>query len=384
MKAWFAALCCAVLTACSTTAPPPFDVQPLFDDALFVAPSEPVSADGVFTLSPRMREVLERDIRPRLRSEDPRRVLISVLYAKSNLWIEYDAEITRTAAQAFDARAGNCLSLLIMMAAFAREAGVPVRFQSVSIEEAWARDNGLLFAIGHVNLALGRQTTQQRFDGTAADWLTVDFYTLPTSVRQRHEVLDESRVLAMYMNNRAAESLAAGQVDNAYWWARGALLQDRRFAGSYNTLAVVYQRRQQLAAAERALRAALTVEPAHVHAISNLAGLLQRQGRDAEAQLLNAQLRRLQPVVPFAAFDEGLKRLREGRVDEARKLFEKELGGSAGNHEVHFWLAVARLQLGDVEAARRHLKLAAESSITRAQQSMYAAKLERLKSQAVN
>jgi len=33
----------------------------------------------------------------------------------------------------------------------------------------------------------------------------------------------------MYMNNRAVETLARGNLDDAYWWARAAILEDPHF-----------------------------------------------------------------------------------------------------------------------------------------------------------
>jgi tetratricopeptide (TPR) repeat protein len=270
-----------------------------------------------------------------------------------------------------------------MTAAFAREAGLPVRFQSVETTDGWERSGGMLFAIGHVNLALGRGLLTQRPGWDSAEWLTVDFVPGTDLRRQRYEVIGEARVLAMYMNNKAAEALALGQVDDAYGWARAAILQDSGFAGSYNTLGVVYQQHGQLPGAERALRAALAIEPRHLHAMSNLVGVLKGQGRDAEAQVLAAELQRLQPAPPFAAFNEGMQRAREGRWAEAREFFERELGRTAGNHEVHFWLAVTSANLGDVAGAVRHLRLARGSSSTREQQALYAGKLERLKALGV-
>ena len=51
--------------------------------------------------------------------------------------------MTRNAAEAFDARSGNCLSLVIMTAAFAKELGLPVRYQNVFVDEAWSRSGDL-------------------------------------------------------------------------------------------------------------------------------------------------------------------------------------------------------------------------------------------------
>ena len=384
MKLWFLLLCCAVLSACSTPAPPRAGtVDDLFDDALFAPASVAISDETVFALSPAMREVFEGEIRPRLQRGDLRRALIDALYGKGRLRLRYDTEMTRTAVEAFDARAGNCLSLVIMTASFAREAGLPVRFQSVSDAEDWARSDGLLFAIGHVNLGLGRSLASGANDWDSAEWLTVDFMPPQDLGRRRHDEINEARVRAMYMNNKSAEALALGQADNAYAWARAAVMRDRTFAGSFNTLGVIYQRRGQLPLAERALRAALAIEPAHKNAMSNLVGVLTAQGRESEALALAAELQRLQPAAPFAAFNEGLQRMREGRYAEAQALFEREIGLTAGNHEVHFWLAVARLKLGDQRAALSHLRQALGGSTTREQQALYAGKLERLKAQGV-
>jgi tetratricopeptide (TPR) repeat protein len=383
MKSCLALLLCVLLAACATGQRPVGEVQGLLDDALFAAASVPVSADAVMKLSPAMREVLRTDIAPAMRGSDPRRALVQALQRGGLLRLEYDAQVTRTAAEAFDARAGNCLSLVIMTAAFAREAGLPVRFQKVVMQDAWARSEGLVFAIGHVNLAMGRPAGRPFADALGPDWIVVDFYPDQDIRRQRFEVLTEERVLALYMNNKAAEALAAGQVDEAYAWARGAIGQDPTLGSSFNLLGVVYGQRGHWAHADRALAEALRLEPANLHAMGNRVGTLKRLGRDDEAQVLAAELRRRQPVAPFAAFDEGLALLRAGRFEAAEALFKQELGLTAQYHEVHFWLAVAQFKLGERASAMKHLKTALDNSTTRQQQAVYSAKLDHLKSLGV-
>jgi tetratricopeptide (TPR) repeat protein len=383
MKRWLALMCCALLGACAVLEPPASGTQGLFDDALFAPPAVKVSADEVLALSPAMRELLRTDIAPVLRGADPRRALIHALQRGGLLRLEYDAQITRTAAEAFEARAGNCLSLMLMTAAFAREAGVPVRYQKVHVDDTWARTDGLVFAIGHVNLALGRVSGRPFTDALGPDWLIVDFYPDQDIARQRHEVLTESRVVALYMNNKAAEALAAGQVDDAYAWARGAIAQDPRLSGSFNLLGVLYGQRGHWAHADRALAEALRLEPSNLHAMGNRIGALRHLDRDDEAQVLAAELRRRQPMAPFAAFDEGMALLRAGRYEAAEALFKKELGLTAQNHEVHYWLAVAQFNLGARASALQHLKAALDNSTTRQQQAIYSAKLDHLKSLGV-
>ena len=350
----------------------------LLHDELFAPPSVRTTAADVMALSPAMHRYLSDEVRPLARSMGFQHALVELLYAKGKLRLDYDAVMTRTASEAFEARAGNCLSLVIMTAALAKELGMEVTFQTVPIEDAWERSGNLHLFVGHVNLVLGPRPLSQ-WQWSSSDRMTIDF--MP-NVRNRMAVpISQERVLAMYMNNKAAESLAADRLDDAYAWARVAVQQDEQYMASFNTLGVVYQRRGALAEAERALRHVLRVEHNNVHAMGNLVLVLQRQGRDAESVTLAAELRRLQPVAPFEEFKAGLVALQMRDFRRARQLFERELARSADYHEFHFWLAVTLANLGDADGARSHLQQALENSTTREQGALYAGKLQKLKAQ---
>jgi hypothetical protein len=139
MKSW-AILLFSLLAGCASLKPPAPALAPLFADRAFGAPSEPVSTAQLFSLSPDMRAYLDSPVfRAHLRKRGAERGLVDALYKKSELKIEYDASLTRTASQTYAARAGNCLSLVIMTAAFARELGMQVRYQSVHADQNWLR-----------------------------------------------------------------------------------------------------------------------------------------------------------------------------------------------------------------------------------------------------
>ena len=138
MNKWAALLLSTLLAACAT-APAPQPNDPLFRDSLFAAPSERIDARDVFALSPEMKDYLAVQIAPQLRIHGRQRGLIDALYNKTQLKLEFDSAMTRTAAQAFAARSGNCLSLVIMTAAFAKELGLSVRYQKVYVDETWSR-----------------------------------------------------------------------------------------------------------------------------------------------------------------------------------------------------------------------------------------------------
>jgi tetratricopeptide (TPR) repeat protein len=182
----------------------------------------------------------------------------------------------------------------------------------------------------------------------------------------------------MYMNTRAVESLTDGHVDDAYWWAREAILQEPRFLSAYNTLGVVYERHGNFAEAKRAFDFVLTREPANTAAMSNLAVVLRDQGNIAASNEVTRKLEQMEPNPPFGYFKRGLVAMESGDYKTARDMFAKEVDRAAYYHEFHFWLALAYVGLGDREEARKHMEIAVENSTTRKDHDLYAAKLARL------
>lgn len=368
---------CALLAGCAANPPTP-PPEPLFRDELFAAPSEAISASAVFAPSDEMKHFLNSEIARHLHSKGARQGLIDALYSKDQLKLEYDSLMTRNAAQAFAARAGNCLSLVIMTAALAKELGLPVRYQrAVGIDDTLSRNGDIYFFVGHVNVTLGHSGFERL---AKDDMLTIDFLP-PEEVRSlRTQPIGEETIVAMYMNNRAAESLTLGQLDDAYWWARAAVREDPRFLSAFNTLGIVYRHHGNPAEAEMVLRYALEREPADTRIMSNLVLVLRDLGRVAESNVLAQKLEQLEPNPPFSFFERGLKAMQAGDYKTARALFAKEVDRAPYYHEFHFWLALAYTGLGESDRARNELTLALEYSTTRRQHDLYASKLERMKS----
>src|SRR5712691_2131643 len=269
---------CMLLAACAHAPAEPPPAQ-LFSDHLFAAPSERISAEDVFALSDAMRRYLESEMAGRLLNKGLQKGLIDALYSQNQLRLDYDATITRNASQAFEARSGNCLSLVIMTAAFAKALGLSVEYHSAFVEPSWSRVGGMYFLSGHVNLTLGGRSTGARTIYDAGELMTVDFLPAAELRGLRTWVIPEQTVVAMYMNNRAAETLAGGQVNDAYWWARAALGQDPEFLSAYNTLGVIYLRHGDWPQAARVLGYVLEREPGNAQALSNLALALEKQDR---------------------------------------------------------------------------------------------------------
>jgi tetratricopeptide (TPR) repeat protein len=385
MKTWanlLLPLLLTLLTGCASvptrSAP---DVAPLFADAAFRAPSGPVDSADLFTLSPEMKAHLRSpDFSTQLRRKGFDHGLVDALYAKGELKIEYDSSMTRNAAQTYAARAGNCLSLVIMTAAFAKELGMPVHYQSVHVDHNWSRNGSLYLLSSHVNLSLGQRAYGGLRGSDDERLLTIDFLPPADASRYRTSPLDEVDIVVMYMNNRAAEEMVQDRLDDAYWWARAAVAKQPASITAYNTLGVVYQRHGDLALAERVFRAALVREPENLVVMQNLAPLLARLGKTVEAQALTQRIAQIEPNSPFHYFDLGMAALKRGDYAQAKALFAREVKRAPDYDEFHYWLAVACLRLGDAAEAREQLALAEDTSTRRDTRDRYSAKLAQLRS----
>ena len=377
MKTAALLLCAALLGGCAMQERVPAAAPAhLFADARFGAPTEAIDTSQLFTLSPAMRAYLDsKRFRELVRSKGEQRGLIEALYSEGDLKLDYDATVTRPAAYTFNARSGNCLSLVIMTAAFARELGQKVTFQEVRADETWSRQGSLYVANTHVNILLGRPPAAWE----VSELYVVDFLPQEDAARHKAVPLEDAAVVAMYANNRGAEALADGRLTDAYWWVRKAMEVYPSSTMAYNTLGVVYQRYGAFEMAESVFREVLAREPYSRIAMHNLAPVLESLGKQEEARSLRERVARLDPEPPFHFFRLGQAAMDRKDYRKARELFAREVARAPYYHEFHFWYALASLQLGETSAARDEIELAQRTSTTAGQRARYAAKLEHLR-----
>lgn len=348
----------------------------LFDDARFQPLDAPIDGEAVFALSAPMRRYLEADVARQSHVEGPQLGLIHALQASGQINLEYDAAITRNAAEAFEARAGNCLSLVILTAALAQELGLDVQFQEVLGDHVMSRNGDLVFYSGHVNVVLRERRSEPGADSAGMLETVIDF--LPSEERDALKVKTTSRrtVIAMYMNNRAAELLAAGNVNDAYWWARAAIVLEPRYTTTYNTLGLVYRRHGDMQEAADVFEYALALEPARLTAMSNLIPVLRSLGRVRDAERWARRLKELQPFPPFHFFEQGRLAMQRGDFALARQQFAREIEGAAYYHEFHYWLALAYVGLQQPALAREHFIVARNNATHRDDVARYQAALD--------
>ena len=139
----------------------------------------------------------------------------------------------------------------------------------------------------------------------------------------RSRDISEETIVAMYMNNKAVEALVDGRVDDAYAWVREAIVQSPEYLSSHNTLGVIYMRRGDLAHSATVFEYLLEREPTNARAMSNLAQVMTRQGRDVEAAALRRRLAQDRAYRTVSLFQPRSSRDGAGKLHAGARVVRK-------------------------------------------------------------
>ncbi len=321
---------------------------------------------------------LDDDMRAWLRAEleagriddggPPARRLASLLRAlahEGGLGIGYRSGHTATAAEAFRARAANCLSFTQLFIAFAREMGLEAYFLAVDDLESYERVGDLVLLSGHVTAG----------HGPLHDLKILEFNLGPETDYDRVRPVTDLTAVAMYYSNRGAELLAAGDTAAALDALGIATALAPDLPGGWVNLGVARRRSGDAAGAEAAYRRALEADPRAASAYQNLAALLQLRGDTAEAEELLRLGAGAGSRNPFAYLELGDLSLRHGRLDEARRFYRRALRLHRDRPEPYAALGQAALAEGDAETARRWLARARRRGADDARVRLLAARL---------
>jgi tetratricopeptide (TPR) repeat protein len=335
---------------------------------------ELIGEEKVLALSAEMRDFLDSHVDRRAIGPSRLRQLAWAITGEAKPAWDYDDK-TRTAAETFRARRGNCLSFSNMFVAMARNLNLDVHFQEVDIPPDWTRVDGAFVLNRHVNVLV--------YLGWGAEDQVVDFNIDDFKSSYDTRLISDARALAHFNNNMGVERMQAGDTASALAYFRRAIDDnDRRFAPAWINLGILYLRSGHAAHAEAAYLQALRVNRRDFVAMSNLANLYERQGNAERAakyrkkvtyhRKRNPYYRHLLAREAFAAkdYDAAISHLRYAiRKKETEDQF-------------YYLLGLAHLAKGNDRIARRWLERAEAVAATDALKGKYRGKIDDILSAA--
>ena len=278
--------------------------------ALGVPPglSSPIADDEVLEVTDEMRAFLESHVHSRATDQLKLRELIEAIITTKTFTLTFDGR-TRTASEAFRLRSGNCLSFSNLFIAMAREVGLKASFQEVDLPPDWSIDRDVFVLNRHVNV---------RIDLSPLGVHVVDFNIDDFRTSYGTREIPDARARAHYFNNMGVQSMQAGDTATAVSFFRRAIADnDREFSPAWTNLGTLYLRLGHPAHAEAAYLQALRVNRDEIVAMSNLAGLYERQGDTRRAAAYRRRVVNHRMQNPYYRFQRAREAYEAGDFDTA-------------------------------------------------------------------
>jgi Flp pilus assembly protein TadD len=294
------------------------------------------------------------------------RQLAGAIVDESRFGLKYD-ETTRTAAETFRTRRGNCLSFSNMFVALARSVGLTADFQEVDVPPDWSFKDDAFVLNRHVDVLvdLGK-------DGEhVVDFNMADFRT--TYDRRR---ISDARALAHFYNNVAVERMQAGDTTSAFLNFRRATDHDPLFSPAWTNLGILYLRKGHPDYAEAAHLQALKADGGDLVAMSNLADLYERQGDQSRAATYRDRVADHRQRNPYYRFQLAREAFRAQDYDGAISHLKYAVRTRKNEDQFCFLLSISYLKKGDREAARLWLTRAEDVAATDALKRRYSSKID--------
>lgn len=331
-------------------------------------PASLVGNDDVIALSDEMREFLADNVSADAHEKFKLNQLIFAVITRSSFGIEYD-EKTRTPAEAFSARRGNCLSFTYMFVALARGVGLDARFQEVDIPPDWTFTDTYVLN-RHINIDIDLGT-----DGHHV----VDFNIADFQGEYDTKVISDERARAHFFNNLGAEFLQEGQTAEAFHAFRRALAEnDPEFGPAWSNLGTLYSREGVADFAEAAYRRALELDPSDLTAMSNLTALYDRRGDADQAEHYRKKVESHRRKNPYFRYHLARLAYAAGEYEMAVGHLKFAIHEQRKEDRFRFLLGLVYLQLGEEKKAVRCLERARRLAGSEASERAYSAKIEKL------
>lgn len=271
--------------------------------------------------------------------------LVQFMSKPDGLGVEYQADATYTVSQIFQTRKANCLAFTLLTIALAREIGFPAYGRQIDRILSWDLSGQLIIQNTHANAGVLVDGKHYVIDVATGEPLAA---TLPKRV-------DDKRLLALFYNNKAMELMVAGQTADARTWLNKAMRYDASDASLWSNAGVLELRTGDANGAERLFLEAITKNPRHSAALSNLVSYYERNGRTPEATQWKKRADRSLRSDPFYQFLAGQEREQSGDYAEAVRRYRRAISLDRGEHVFHFGLARTYWRMGQLEQAAEEL-----------------------------
>lgn len=322
----------------------------------------------ILALSPEMAAFLDEFVDAGGNDNERLGQLVLALIGGDRFLLDYD-DSTRTAAETFSERRGNCLSFTTMFVSMARALDLDARYQEVEIPPDWSMRGQSFLISQHVNASVEMRNALSR---------VVDFNTYEFNALNDSRVIPDRRARAHYFSNLGVEFMLAGDTPHAYAHLRQSLREDPDFAPAWVNMGILHRREGFPRHAEAAYLEALEHERDNLMAMSNLADLYQDEGREDLAGHYLDRVRQHRMSNPYYRYQQANVAFSEGDYETAIDNLKYAIRKRRDEDTFHYLLSLSYLMQGRKEEAREAMQQAEELARQGSDRQRYHHKLELL------
>jgi Tfp pilus assembly protein PilF len=327
----------------------------------------------MLAITPEMKAFLDQHVNLKDGQNERLAQLVIAVMGEDRFQLAYD-DSTRTAAETFDSRRGNCLSFTNMFIAMAREVNLDAYYQEVDIPPDWSMSGQTYLLSQHVNVIVEIRNALSR----VVDFNIYDFHSLNES----REISDQ-RARAHYFNNIGVERMLDDEAGLAYANLQQSLFEDRDFVPAWINMGILHRREGYPYFAEAAYLQALHLDRGNLLAMSNLANLYQELGKEDLHQQYLYWVQSHRNQNPYYRYQMANMAFSEGDYTAAIDHLKAAIRKNKDDDRFYYLLSLSYLMSGDREAAERWMEQAEKTARESAERQKYHHKLDLLREQNI-
>ncbi|MEP0203260.1 MAG: hypothetical protein ABJ084_02855 [Halioglobus sp.] len=290
----------------------------------------------------------------------------------------YDGD-TFNAQTTLAEKSGNCMSMAVLTTALSQVAGVEVGYQLVDSIPVYELDDNLAFKGQHVRSYLydPSYVPDNAFMIIRRPGIIVDYF--PSGREHFIGNVSEDEYVAMFYRNKAAGAMSDGNLNEAYWMIQESFLHAPDHPDGINMMAVLHRRAGDADRAERLYQYGIGITEENVTLLKNYRNMLRSQGREQEAQAIEATLHTMEDPSPFNWLSLAQEAYSEQNYALSLKMYDKALEVAPYLKDAHMGKVRSQVMLGRIDEAADSLDTLTEYVYEPEEKSMYVAKMTTLR-----
>jgi Flp pilus assembly protein TadD len=319
-------------------------------------------------LSPEMKQFITAKVERGLPPVQRLHSLVIAVFQSDDLSFSY-TPVTRTAAETFESRSGNCMSFALLFISMARHLKLDARFHEVDVPPVFSKSGAFVKVSQHLNAVVF-------IEGQV---YAIDIFPDIVPIEAGGRVVSDQRGFAHFFNNKGVDELGKGDHALADVYIKRALEIDPSAIATWINLGAVRAQAGKFNEAEEYYRMALKLDHKNLTAMCNLAGVYELSGRTKESIRLRKKVKEFREKNPYYHYDLGFQAFQQGDNKTALAHYEKAI--KLKSTDPNFYSAAARVytKIGQDQQAMAQMQLAEKYASDPEKKLMYAQKLELLK-----